>query len=159
VITDGDPRFSKAKNKTLKAGLRRGSRLLDKDSELKKLAELAAQDDEAKLAAALLSYGVFVGENTLELDLLTEFAGEMKETFRELINSEEKSKAFDAATAAASADPAQAQAILNRIEAVGKGRFAQRLAGKLKDKNPPDYILNAISFIIDRVKPADAKLK
>ncbi len=159
IITDGDPRLHKAKNKTLKAGLRRGSRLLYDEAELKKLAVLVDQDDEAKIAAVLPSHGVFVGDNTLELDLLKEFGGEMKATYKELTNSEEVSKAFDTAVESAGADAAKAQEILDRIEAVGKGRFAQRLAGKLKDKNPPAYILNAVNFIIERVTPDNAKPK
>jgi putative ATP-dependent endonuclease of OLD family len=157
IITDGDPRFSKLKNKTLKAGLRRGSHLVYDETELKRVTAFIEQDEEARIAAALPSQGIFVGDNTLELDLLDAFASEMKVTYKELTNSDEKIKAFDAAADLAGTDGAQAQAMLNRIEAVGKGRFAQRLAGKVMDKNPPDYILNAIAFIIERVTPGNAK--
>jgi putative ATP-dependent endonuclease of OLD family len=157
IITDGDPHFSKLKNKTLKAGLRRGSRLVYDEAEVRRLATFIDKDDEAQIAAALPSHGVFVGDNTLELDLLKECAGEMKATYKELTNSDEMSKAFNAATDSAGADAAQAREILNRLETLGKGRFAQRLAGNLEDKNPPAYILNAINFIIERVTPSDAK--
>jgi putative ATP-dependent endonuclease of OLD family len=157
VITDGDPRFYKPKNKTLRSGLRRGSRLVYDETEFKKLAALVANDDEVKIAAALPSHGIFVGENTLEVDLLNGFSGEMKATYKELTKSDDMSKAFDTAVDSVGTDATQAQALLDRIEAVGKGRFAQRLAGKLDGKTPPAYIKNAINFIIERVTPADAK--
>lgn len=155
IVTDGDPQFFKAKDKTLKAGLRRGSRLAYGEAALKRLADLVAQDDETKIADLLPSHGVFVGDDTLELDLLKMFSDEMKATYKELTNSEVMSKAFDEATDSAGTDGGTA--ILNRIERVGKGRFAQRLAGKLNEKSPPDYILNAIICIIERVTPSDAK--
>jgi putative ATP-dependent endonuclease of the OLD family len=159
VITDGDPRFAKLKNKSLKAGLRRGTHLVYDEVERKKLSALLDQDDEAKVGAMLPSHGVFVGDNTLEVDLLSGFAAELKATYKELINSDERSKAFNAAADAATTDPAQAQAMLTRIETVGKGRFAQRLTGKLGDKNAPAYVQDAIGFIIDRLTPPDAKAK
>jgi putative ATP-dependent endonuclease of the OLD family len=40
---------------------------------------------------------------------------------------------------------------LKVIDAIGKGRFAQRLATRIKGITPPDYIANAIAFVVDRV--------
>jgi len=37
------------------------------------------------------------------------------------------------------------------IETIGKGRFAQRLAGRVVDLTPPGYIERAIKFVADRV--------
>lgn len=40
---------------------------------------------------------------------------------------------------------------LKLIDAVGKGRFAQRLASRLDGLRPPAYIRSAIEFVVDRV--------
>lgn len=40
---------------------------------------------------------------------------------------------------------------LSLIEAIGKGRFAQRLASRMGGLEPPAYIRNAIEFVVDRV--------
>ncbi|MDB6066174.1 MAG: nucleoside triphosphate hydrolase [Pedosphaera sp.] len=160
VITDGDPRPYKPDRKILKSGLRRGALLVYEETERKKLFTLhTKQRDEATVAAALPLHGIFVNDKTLEIDLLEGFASEMKATYSELANSEEKSQAFSAEADAVGADSAQAEALLARIERIGKGRFAQRLAGKLNGKNPPAYIQKAIRFIIDRVTPSNAKPK
>ena len=45
----------------------------------------------------------------------------------------------------------ESQQLLQLIDSVGKGRFAQRLAPLLADEEPPDYIANAIRFVVDRV--------
>jgi putative ATP-dependent endonuclease of OLD family len=46
----------------------------------------------------------------------------------------------------------QAQhSMLSRIEGVGKGRFAQRLAGKVGNREPPQYIKAAIGKIVELV--------
>ena len=37
------------------------------------------------------------------------------------------------------------------IETIGKGRFAQRLASRIKGDAPPDYIKGAIEFVTSRV--------
>lgn len=160
VITDGDPRPYKPDNKILKAGLRRGANLVYDETERKKLvAILATQNDEASVDAALPSHGVFVNNKTLEIDLLKDFIAEMKATYFELTASEEMSKLFNAEADAASADSTKAEPLLARIERLGKGRYAQRLASKLGGKNPPAYVQNAVRFIIERVTPPNAKPK
>ena len=157
IITDGDPRPYKPDGKILKSGLRRGVFLVYDETENQRLAALIKQTDESTVAAALPTHGVFVGDKTLEVDLLKDFSSEMKATYKELTNSNDMSHAFNAAADAAGVDTAQAQALLDRIERVGKGRFAQRLTGKLNGKNPPAYILNAICSIIERVTPPRCK--
>ena len=56
------------------------------------------------MQTALYAQGVFVGEDTLEIDLLDQFSDEMKETYSELRNSEKASEKFDAAVDGASSD-------------------------------------------------------
>ena len=40
---------------------------------------------------------------------------------------------------------------LSLIDAIGKGRFAQRLATRIGDLDPPFYIEGAIKFVAERV--------
>ena len=44
------------------------------------------------------------------------------------------------------------EAIIARIERIGKGRFSQRLANKLSGSTAPDYIEDAIERITEQVK-------
>jgi len=41
--------------------------------------------------------------------------------------------------------------LMKLVEAIGKGRFAQRLASHVGDTNPPEYIRRAIEFVVARV--------
>ena len=41
--------------------------------------------------------------------------------------------------------------LLNLIDGVGKGRFAQRLASKIKGRKPPRYLEDAIQYVVKRV--------
>ncbi|MNT64775.1 hypothetical protein D3C72_2027030 [compost metagenome] len=41
---------------------------------------------------------------------------------------------------------------LKLIEAVGKGRFAQRLASRVAGLEPPRYIQSAIEFVVRSVR-------
>jgi len=40
---------------------------------------------------------------------------------------------------------------LKLIEAIGKGRFAQRLASRVESIVPPAYIADAITYVVERV--------
>jgi putative ATP-dependent endonuclease of OLD family len=39
---------------------------------------------------------------------------------------------------------------LTLVDAIGKGRFAQRLATRIGDLDPPSYIEGAIKFVTER---------
>ena len=42
--------------------------------------------------------------------------------------------------------------VMNRIEGIGKGRFAQRLAENITNDDLPDYLAAGIDSIIEKVK-------
>jgi putative ATP-dependent endonuclease of OLD family len=87
-------------------------------------------------------------------------APEVKETYRELRNSTAASAKFDAAIdvlAKSASDEQAAAEMLIRIETIGKGRFAQRLASKVKDQKPPAYIQQAIEHVVRLTGFADAE--
>jgi putative ATP-dependent endonuclease of OLD family len=156
VITDGDPSES---NGTVKRnGLQRGARLVYPEDERARIQTLFNSDQEAEARTALAAQGVFVGEHTLELDLLHSLGDEMKASYTELRISPPASARFNAAVDEALTGDEQAIAqVLSRIESVGKGRFAQRLASKVNEQVPPAYIQQAIEFIVNQVTNANAK--
>jgi putative ATP-dependent endonuclease of OLD family len=156
VITDGDPFESNGDVK--KSGLKRGVHLVYADEQRTAIQRMLDDGQPDEAATALAEQGIFVGEHTLELDLLSSLADEMKAAYTELRNSTQASGRFDAAVDRAlfAYEEAIAQ-VLSRIEGIGKGRFAQRLASKIKDQAPPVYIQQAIEFIVDQVRNAAAE--
>lgn len=158
VITDGDP-ITDGNSKVQYAGLKRGLRLLDKKHQ-PAIQALLENNEPGDATDVLGKHGVFVGYRTLEIDLAETLAAEMKATYQELRNSTTASAKFDAAVDAIARDSDDEQAatdMLIRIEAIGKGRFAQRLASKVEDKSPPDYIRHALEYVVNLTRPADAK--
>lgn len=147
TITDGDP--SDSDEGRVFAGLRRGVRLIeDEDThrQIKTLLE-AKKHDEAK--SELAAEGIFVGDHTLEIDLLGQLSDEMKDAYAELRNSQTGSQNFSKSVDSALKGDADAIAdVLVRIERIGKGRFALRLASKISNQTPPSYIGEAIDYAV-----------
>ena len=90
--------------------------------------------------------GLFLNDHTLEVDL---FRGGQHEAIADTMlalstNSACHGRARRWRTAPADLDPA---AFLKDIEAIGKGRFAQRLASCLSGAGCPEYITKAIQFV------------
>ena len=95
-------------------------------------------------------HGVLLNEDTFEVDMFNGgFHQEIIETLRERLFSKERSSWIDAWEA--DPDSLDREQFLALVEAIGKGRFAQRLASRLSRKDPPGYIANAIQFVVDRV--------
>ncbi|MCW5805908.1 MAG: AAA family ATPase [Deltaproteobacteria bacterium] len=153
VVTDGDP----DKDGVLD-GLVRGARLLG-DAEVMEKARSEDKDDLALVGKALRAAGIFVGGQTLELDLIASLAEEMKEAFVELMGAKAKKRIerFNDAinNHAAGVDGAGATIIDLLEQAGGKGRFAQRLASKITTAHePPKHIKRALARIFDLVPHA-----
>lgn len=97
--------------------------------------------------AEMEKFGIFVNSGTLETELFEgDYAQEMIDTLREHNFSDERKALLDAWEA----DPTSydAEELLNMIEQLGKGRYAQRLATRVPGKLVPDYIADAISRVI-----------
>jgi putative ATP-dependent endonuclease of OLD family len=159
VITDGDFWIDEDGNSKY-PGLRRGIRLLDEKSQ--DAVQGLLDENEPGDAAAVLSghYGVFVGDQTLEVDLIRTMANEMKKTYQELRNSERASSKFDDSVRKIESGKTESEVrgsaindVLARIDYVGKGRFAQSLAGKVKKGSAPSYIEEAIASIVNLLVP------
>ncbi len=97
-------------------------------------------------------YGVFSNEYTLEVDLFDNGADYMAAviaTLREGPFGTERQGWIDEWEA--NPDDLDVGKFLSLIENMGKGRFAQRLASRVADLDPPAYIARAIKFVVERV--------
>ena len=99
--------------------------------------------------------GIFMGNHTFEVDL---FQASLTVEFKKTMDAVGKSTAMKARMKGWASDPAslKIETFLNDIERVGKGRFAQRLAGIIAEsetKSCPDYIAKAIKYVTNKCKP------
>lgn len=144
VVTDGDPDTDRSGE----------SRMYD-------LLEVVLGEDEYQTLAdedlldAARANGLFFGESTFELDLLR--AGRRKSIPRALADLAPSEAARTRAEAwLADPDTIDEKQVLKDIVAVGKGRFAQRLASHMRPmKAPaaagPTYVLDAIDYIVRKI--------
>lgn len=112
-------------------------------------AELGDADEDGvrELAAAR---GIFLNRHTLEIDLYEDgFAGPILETLSQAGFGGRRREVIE--TWREAPEEAEPDSLLRLIGSLGKGRFAQRLAPLLGDAEPPEYIRNAIQFVVERV--------
>lgn len=106
-----------------------------------------------KSAADLLkiapTVGVFLNKHTLEVDL---FESGLQSSVAATLAELAESAAARTRAEAWQKDPKSYDKVrmLNDIGAIGKGRFAQRLASHISDKTCPQYILEAINYVATR---------
>ena len=148
VITDGDPDADGELE-----GIARGRNLVGQT--VRSEVDQALENGDADSARRELRRGnVFVGESTLELDLVPKAREAMFSTYVELEASATKQGNFRKdLDAVAAFDTTRAPAILSRLTKIGKGRYAQRLAGHLDGVEPPEYLALAIKRIRSKVRP------
>lgn len=106
--------------------------------------------DGNELCELAEGYGIFLNDCTLEVDLFNAgFNEPIIETLREGEFGPKRRGYIDEWEE----DPSKLdeKKFLSLVEAIGKGRFAQRLASLMGDLEPPEYITNAINFVADRV--------
>lgn len=142
VVTDGDP----DEDGEL-AGLKRGVRLLEGE-----IAEEAARirDEEGadELQAYLAEQAIFVNDSTLEVEYAKTAPDALKAAYRDLVRSPvRRSATSEAVEAAGNGDREADKKLARRIEAVGKGRFAQRAAAHLEEAEHPSYLADAIESL------------
>jgi putative ATP-dependent endonuclease of OLD family len=102
--------------------------------------------DEDGLRPLAEERGVFLNEHTLEVDLFKNgFETEIIATLREIRFSQQRRDLIDRWER--DPDDLDVDAYLSMVNAIAKGRFAQRLASRLEDSDPPEFIREAIAFI------------
>ncbi|MFE0026781.1 ATP-dependent endonuclease [Amycolatopsis sp. NPDC059021] len=168
IVTDGDA--APDKRGLREAGLKRGANLHPDDADtaalldqIGKLPEHDAADYQtrrASLVAGLERIGVYVGAQTLETDLCPLFGDEIIEAFQELSST---TAAIDEVRHGVTAeqngtlDPDARKDMLKRISELGKGRFAQRLAGHIDRVDLPARIRTTAGVTDDRT-PVDTSV-
>jgi putative ATP-dependent endonuclease of OLD family len=137
VVTDYDPSSDGGS-----LGMDRGRRLLDV---LGRPSASSTTADEV-LRREMEESGIFVGINTLEIDIYQAGGHEsICDTVAELsTNGAAKRRA---ASWSGAPDTLDGNQLLKDITDIGKGRFAQRLTQKLKAEHCPEYIRKAISHV------------
>ncbi len=155
AITDWDPIKDKRP-----LGMRRAANLVVLSEETRtgkeqkklrgELDEMITADQYDELSNKCDTLGVFTNYHTLEVDMFEEdFANEVLDTLKEQNFSVERKKWIE--EWGADHQKLDIDKYLTLIEAIGKGRFAQRLASRIEGKTPPDYIRKAIEFVVSRV--------
>lgn len=143
VITDGDP-----DDVGDKAGIARLGNLLSVITGTND-AEGKTPDEVVKLANA---EGLFVGEHTFEIDLFRSGRhNSMCLTLEELTKSGAAKKRADGWKAAPTT--LIAERFIDDIKAIGKGRFAQRLATRIDKDICPKYIREAVAYVKSLLSP------
>lgn len=154
VITDWDPREGK---KPL--GYNRSLNLVSLTAEqstgkppTKLIEQLKGIANYETFCKQCEEYGIFSNIHTLEVDLFREdddYTAAVIATLREGPFGQERQGWIDAWEA--NPDKLDTEKFLSLIENMGKGRFAQRLAGRIAELDPPAYIGDAIKFVAERV--------
>lgn len=145
VLTDGDP-----DSEGNLVGITRGRALLGPQG--RKAVDDALDGGDLELALIALRKGaVFVGRTTLELDLLPAARDAMISAYEELEPSNTKRSNFTRDLDTYIGRGERGDAILSRLAAIGKGRFAQRLAEHARSFEPPDFVAKALADIQSRL--------
>jgi putative ATP-dependent endonuclease of OLD family len=140
VITDRDPQGGNAALSETRA-----RKLLAEFLPSKECDTLSGK----KLMQTAASHGIFVGDETFEVDLFK--SGRHKSMCAALKELSENGAAQERADRWAK-EPAEMQAdqLLSDIKAIGKGRFAQRLATRIVKDICPEYVRDAINNVAKR---------
>jgi putative ATP-dependent endonuclease of OLD family len=96
-------------------------------------------------------HGLFLGESTLESDLLA--AGQGRAIGETLIELGTTRPARHCGGRLKSGEEVSSDTVLAHIKAIGKGRFAQRLAGNLVSR--PDCVPRYIASAIDHLRSSN----
>ena len=151
IVTDWDPKENGAP-----LGVNRARKLIRTIEEVRngevseELQETLSDIGEEALRELSEEYGIFLNDHTLEVDLFKDgYEDYIAETLHEHGFGPTRTARIDAW--AEDTDELEVKRYLSLIEEIGKGRFAQRLAGRLEDIDQPDYIGAAIDFVADSV--------
>lgn len=166
IVTDGDA--SRDGRGRKEAGLLRGARLVDDEERRSSLVErikgLPEADEEGydlarnREVEELTRDGIFVGRQTLEVDLCHVLGDELSGAFREVERRRSAREDVEDGVAnelSAQPSPEVRAAMLKRISAVGKGRFAQRLAAHIEASDLRDRLATLLDPIGDGGEPSD----
>jgi putative ATP-dependent endonuclease of OLD family len=149
IVTDFDPDGDRGQKRTVAL-----ARLLDgmrtQKYEKEYFDELLETSEWARFDESIEEFGVFTNDDTLEIELFEgTFTAAIIAGLREGNFGKERRERIDAWEK----DPKSVNRnqLLAMMEAIGKGRFAQRMAARIGGLAVPGYIARAIGFVVDRV--------
>lgn len=152
VITDWDPMPEEAKPLAVNRGIKLAMTIekLRSGKPATALGKDLGELSHKALRARFESFGIFTNEQTLEIDLYDgEFDDQVIDTLQEVNWSAQRQAWVNAWEA--DRDALDVEEYMKLIEHIGKGRFAQRLATRIAGMRPPEYIADAIEYVVDRV--------
>lgn len=153
IITDWDPRESDAPPLGYKRSLELVTLIHEASTGKSSNAlkeELEAIKEYDDFSEKCDTFGVFTNVHTLEVDLFKgDYVKPIIETLREGGFGSRRSGWID--DWEKDIGTLDTDRYLSLIDAIGKGRFAQRLATRIGDLNPPGYITRAIRYVADHV--------
>jgi putative ATP-dependent endonuclease of OLD family len=137
IVTDGDP--NNKDGDFIHAGLRRAGKLMAADKSAEYLRQVDAliasgkAGDNLPLRLEAMTVEVFIGPRTLETDVAPLLAPQMVVAHSEFGVSAKLQDKFEKAVAGLlGGDASHGEELLRRIDAISKGRFAQRLAAHIE---------------------------
>jgi len=151
IITDWDPRQKGAPLGYSRAGkLIRMIEMSQKGAVSAKVDAAIKNPDYDEFCVFAEEYGIFLNDYTLEVDLFKdEFGPFIIETLREGEFGPIRNGWIEEWES--EPDTVDITKLLSLVDAIGKGRFAQRLAARMGELVPPAYISQAINFVADLV--------
>ena len=151
VITDWDPDAGRARGDRRAASLVRTIERARSGAVPPDLEERLNEPTDDDLKRIAEEFGIFLNEHTLEVDLFNndDCRNGVISTLREYGFGATRQGRIDGWEA--DPDSLDAGNLLDLVETVGKGRFAQRLATQLENAAPPTFISDAITFVSGRV--------
>jgi len=148
IVTDGD------KSKNEQNGYKRANAILKFLGE-PNIDKLIRENKFDEAYTSLKDKNIFVGEETLEIDLINSDAGsELLDTFKQLNPTSQAStiERFQKITNKELVSGVELDWFIQKINQKGKGRFAQRLVSNINKISFPLYIKEALSKITELVK-------
>lgn len=156
VVTDGDLKADTAANAI--PGVTRGQALLKAlGKSTVKLDAALTKGDLGAIHKALDTKNIFVGDRTLEVDMVAAGAGaRMKQAYQQ-ISPKTRDRTLEPFLLEGDAITDEIDGTVCDLitrQGVGKGRFAQRFAALMVRVDVPEYVASAIETIVERCKYA-----
>ena len=152
ILTDGD-RYKTEDGYKASRGLNRAVSVANAIGHpiLARLKEMRESRQWNEMREAASEIGVFVGNRTLEVDLFDCGHGQsVVDSLRELSPSSTRIAALQGLVERGTElNEAEAKTLMKAIERIGKGRVAQRLAGKVNAERFPAYVTDGILQIAE----------
>lgn len=154
VLTDGDPTEADDDAEVRQQGLLRGCSLLGTAEAQSEVAELIESGETTHARDSLAAAGIYVNGSTLELEYAQTAAAAIEAAYAELTDSAIRRQRLSDELSGWTMDDGKRRRLLRRLAAIGKGRFAQRLAAHVDEPaQHPQVVTDALTWLTAQLKP------